>query len=89
MYWNIPLGISTFFPMEGVHSKKQILFVFTLETYLLLLHLIQIRLSGPVVVQGPKEGTLTEDKFEDRECARRATSSVRSPCLVSKFTTFH
>lgn len=48
------------------------------------------RLSAPIAPQGPKEGTLIEDTFEDRQCARRATSSVRSPCLewVSKENVF-
>lgn len=30
---------------------------------------------------GPKEGTITDETFEEKKCTRRATSSVHSPCL--------
>ena len=53
--------------------------------YLMLLHQTSPRSGGTILVTEKPEGSLTDETFEDRECARRATSSVHSPCLVSKF----
>jgi len=44
----------------------------------------QISSGGGGAPAGPVEGTLTDDTFKERECARRATSSVNSPCLEWK-----
>jgi len=40
--------------------------------------------GGTILVTEKPEGSLTDETFEDRECARRATSSVHSPCLEWK-----
>jgi len=40
--------------------------------------------GGVITVTEKAEGTLTDETFEDRECARRATSSVHSQCLEWK-----
>ena len=38
---------------------------------------------GPRGPAGPKEGSVGTSTFNETQCARRATSSINSPCLVS------
>ena len=38
---------------------------------------------GPRGPAGPKDGSVSTKTFNETQCARRATSSINSPCLVS------
>ena len=40
---------------------------------------------GPAGPAGPKGGSVSTKTFNETQCARRATSSINSPCLVSYF----
>ena len=40
---------------------------------------------GPRGPAGPKDGSVSTKTFNETQCARRATSSINSPCLVSYF----
>ena len=35
---------------------------------------------------GPKGGSVSTTTFNETQCARRATSSINSPCLVSTYS---
>ena len=39
--------------------------------------------AGPAGPAGPKDGDISDKTFKETQCARRATSSIDSPCLVS------
>ena len=42
-------------------------------------------IPGPAGPAGPKGGSVSTKTFNETQCARRATSSINSPCLVSYF----
>ena len=37
---------------------------------------------------GPKGGSVSTTTFNETQCARRATSSINSPCLVSTYSRY-